>query len=89
VPTVTEAGFPGLAILNWWAMAAPKQTPESIIRLLGDAVAEALSDPTIAERYAGVGILVPTQTREQFIAGLRSEADHWAEVIQRGRIAIE
>jgi tripartite-type tricarboxylate transporter receptor subunit TctC len=89
VPTVTEAGFPDLAILNWWAMAAPKQTPEPVIRLLSDAVAEALSDPTIAERYAAVGILVPTQTREQFIAGLRSEADRWASVIQRGRIAIE
>ena len=50
VPTVAEAGFPQLAISNWWAMAAPKQTPAPAIWPLHAAVAEALPDPTAAQQ---------------------------------------
>jgi tripartite-type tricarboxylate transporter receptor subunit TctC len=89
VPTTIEAGFPKLAILNWWGMAAPKGTPEPVIQALNEAVAEGLHDPAVVERFAALGMLVPTQTRAQFVASLRSEADLWSEVIQRGKIAAE
>jgi tripartite-type tricarboxylate transporter receptor subunit TctC len=88
-PTTIEAGFPKLAILNWWGMAAPKGTPEPVIQTLNQAVAAALHDPAVVERFAALGMLVPTQTRAQFVASLRSEADLWSEVIQRGKIAAE
>jgi tripartite-type tricarboxylate transporter receptor subunit TctC len=89
VPTMIEAGFPNLTILNWWGMAAPKGTPEPIIRMLNQSVGEALTDSLVVERFAALGMLVPTQTREQFTTSLRSEAELWAEIIQRTRIAIE
>lgn len=89
VPTVVEAGFPSLAISNWWAIAAPKQTPESTVSALNRAVIDALSDSTVVEHFAALGMRVPTQTREQFIASLTSESDLWSEVIRRGKIAIE
>ena len=89
VPTVIEAGLPNLTLSNWWGMAAPTGTPESIIRLLDQAVIEALSDPAIVERFATMGLRVPTQTREQFTASLRPEALLWSEIVQRGNIAGE
>ena len=89
VPTVIEAGFPDLTISNWWAMAAPKGTPEPIIRLLNQAVAGALRDPVVVERFAALGMVVPTQTREQFTTSLRPEADLWSQIIRLGKIAIE
>jgi tripartite-type tricarboxylate transporter receptor subunit TctC len=89
VPTVTEAGFPSLAILNWWAMAAPKGTPEPVIRLLDQAVVEALRDPVVNERFAALGMIVPAQTREQFSNSLKSEAAFWSEIIRGGNIVVE
>jgi tripartite-type tricarboxylate transporter receptor subunit TctC len=89
VPTVIEAGLPDLTISNWWGMAAPKGTPEPAIRLLDQAVAAALGDPNVVERFTALGLLVPTQTREQFAASLRSEAVLWSEIVQRGKIAGE
>jgi tripartite-type tricarboxylate transporter receptor subunit TctC len=59
VPTVAEAGFPSLAISNWWGMAVPKGTPELIIGLLSRAVGEALIDPTVLEHFAALGMRVP------------------------------
>jgi tripartite-type tricarboxylate transporter receptor subunit TctC len=89
VPTVIEQGFPSLAISNWWAIAAPKDTPQSIVGILSRTVTEALRTPSMVERFAALGISVPEQTRERFIAGLRSEAEQWSDVIRRGKIAID
>jgi tripartite-type tricarboxylate transporter receptor subunit TctC len=89
VPSVIEAGLPALTISNWWALAAPSGTPEPIIRLLNQAVLEALRDSIVVERFAALGMLVPTQTREQFASSLGSEAEQWAQIIRRGKIAIE
>lgn len=89
VQTVVEAGFPSLAISNWWGMAAPKQTSDAVIGVLHQAIAEALSDTTVVERFAALGMLVPTQTREQFVASLSAEADFWSQIIQRGKFVIE
>lgn len=89
VPTVVEGGFPDLVSSNWWAIAAPKGTPESIIRLLNDAIVEAVGNPVVAEQYARLGVQVPTQTREQFLASLQPEAQRWAEVIRRGKITLD
>jgi tripartite-type tricarboxylate transporter receptor subunit TctC len=89
VPTAIEAGWSDLTISNWWGMAAPKGTPEAIIRLLDQAVVVALRDPNVVERFAALGLLVPTQTREQFTASLKHEAVLWSEIVQRGKIAGE
>ena len=89
VPTMIEAGFPKLTILNWWGMAAPEGTPAPVIRTLNQAVTDALRDPLVVERFATLGMLVPTQTIEQFTANLKSEAALWSQVIQRGKIASE
>lgn len=89
VPTVIESGFPGLAISNWWAMAVPARTPEPIVGLLNQAVVEALNDATVVEQFATLGMHVPTQTRDQFIASLGPEADLWSRVIARGKIVSE
>jgi tripartite-type tricarboxylate transporter receptor subunit TctC len=89
VPTVIEAGFPSLAISNWWAMAVPKGTPEPVIDVLNRAVGEALNDPSAAAHFAALGMSVPTQTREQFTTSLGPEAELWADLIQRGNIRVE
>jgi tripartite-type tricarboxylate transporter receptor subunit TctC len=89
VPTVTEAGFPDLAILNWWGMAVPRGTPEPVIRRLNQAVAEALRDPLVIDRFADLGLLVPTQTPEQFSTSLKSEAALWSEIIRLRRVVGE
>jgi tripartite-type tricarboxylate transporter receptor subunit TctC len=89
VATVIECGFPGFTASNWWGMAAPKGTPDAVVRLLHLAVAEALGDAAVAERFAALGLLVPQETREQFADSLKPEAALWLEIIQRGNIAIQ
>jgi tripartite-type tricarboxylate transporter receptor subunit TctC len=89
VPTVIEAGFPGLVMSNWWAMAVPAQTPEPVVGLLNQAVVEALNDARVVEQFATLGMHVPTQTREQFISSLGPEAEMWSQVVARAKIMSE
>jgi tripartite-type tricarboxylate transporter receptor subunit TctC len=89
VPTVIESGFPGFTAANWWGMAVPRRTPAHVIRVLDAALAEALRDATVIERFQTLGILIPSATREQFGAELESEAELWSQTIRRGNITIE
>jgi tripartite-type tricarboxylate transporter receptor subunit TctC len=47
VPTVSEAGFPGLEFSQWYAFFAPRSTPQAVITKLNTAVAVALADSTV------------------------------------------
>jgi tripartite-type tricarboxylate transporter receptor subunit TctC len=55
IPTVEEAGLPGLYVSNWYALFASKDTPKEIIEKLNAAVVDALTDPTVRARLANQG----------------------------------
>ena len=55
VPTVDEAGLPGLYVSFWQGLWAPKGTPKDIIAKLSAAVMKAFSDPIIRRRFVDLG----------------------------------
>jgi tripartite-type tricarboxylate transporter receptor subunit TctC len=59
IPTVDEAGVPGLYVSVWSALWAPKGTPGERIGKINDAAVEALTDPAIRKRFAELGLDVP------------------------------
>ncbi|MBM3530779.1 MAG: tripartite tricarboxylate transporter substrate binding protein BugD [Alphaproteobacteria bacterium] len=85
VPTIDEAGAPGLYVAYWHAMWAPKGTPKDVIARLNAAVGRALADPATSKRLSGVG-------HDVFPAGQRSpaalaayhktEADKWWPIVR-------
>ena len=89
VPTMAESGFPGFVASNWWGIAAPAGTPDNVLDTLAEAVAEAQRTDTVKERFAVLGMLSPEQTRPQFAASIKAEADLWRETVQRGKITLE
>ena len=50
IPTVDEAGLPGLYISVWHGLWVPKGTPNPVIAKLGGAVREALAFPSVRQR---------------------------------------
>jgi tripartite-type tricarboxylate transporter receptor subunit TctC len=89
VPTIAESGFPGFVASNWFGLAAPAGTPDGVLDTLAQAMFEAQSTALVKERFASLGMLVPTLSRQQFAASLKSEAEFWRETVERGRISIE
>src|ERR1700688_3607823 len=55
VPTADEAGVPGLYLLQWNAVWAPKGTPADIVAKLNKAIVDAMADPAVRRRLADLG----------------------------------
>jgi tripartite-type tricarboxylate transporter receptor subunit TctC len=59
IPTVDEAGVPGLHISIWHALWMPKGTPKEIIAKLNGAVVDTLADAGVRKRLADLGQEIP------------------------------
>jgi tripartite-type tricarboxylate transporter receptor subunit TctC len=82
VPTVIEAGIPGVIAEGWYAMYAPAGTPAAIVSALQGAIGDVLAQAPIVQAIAGVGGIVQTSSAESLTAYQRAEFDKWGEVVR-------
>jgi tripartite-type tricarboxylate transporter receptor subunit TctC len=92
IPTVAEAGLPSLDISVWYGLWAPKGTPKEIIAKLNAAAVHALSEPTVRQRFAELGLDMPPRdqlTPEALAAYQKAEIEKWWPVIKGANIKTE
>jgi tripartite-type tricarboxylate transporter receptor subunit TctC len=92
IPTVDEAGLPGLYVSIWFALWAPKGTPKDIVGKLNAAVAGALADPAVRQRLADLGQEIAPreqQTPEALGVHHKAEIDRWWPIIKAANIKAE
>jgi len=91
-PTAAEAGLPGFEITVWFAMWAPKGTPQPVIAELSKALQQAISDPETKARFAGSGAqtVSPDRATPAALRGfLQSEIDKWVPIIKQAGVTAE
>lgn len=91
VPTVDEAGLPGLHISIWYGIWVPKGTPKDVVAKLNQAVKDALADPDTRKRLGDLGMeIVPLdrQTPEALGAHQRAEVEKWWPIIKAANIKL-
>jgi len=89
VPTMAEAGVPGLYASFWHAIWVPKGTPNDVVGKLNGAIRAALADPIIRQRFAEQGqeIWPPEwQTPEALYAHHKAEIEKWWPIIKEAGI---
>jgi tripartite-type tricarboxylate transporter receptor subunit TctC len=92
IPTVDEAGLPGLYIAVWHGLWAPKGTPKDVTARLTAAILEALADPQVREKFIGLGQEIPEpaqQTPQALHAFHEAEIKLWWPLIKAAGIKIE
>jgi tripartite-type tricarboxylate transporter receptor subunit TctC len=92
IPTVDEAGLPGLYINIWYGLWAPKGTPPDIVQKLNRAAVAAMADPAVQKRFADLGLDMPPadqQTPEALGALQKAEIDKWWPIIKAAGIKAE
>ena len=92
IPTVDEAGVPGLHISTWTAFFAPKGTPKEAVAKLSAAAMEALSDPVLRKRLAEIGQDIyprEQQTPDALAALQKADLEKWTPIIKATGIKAE
>lgn len=92
IPTVDEAGLPGLHTAVWHGIWAPRATPKDIVMKLNAAVVETLSDKPTRTRFADLGQEIPAreqQTPEALFSHHKAEIDKWWPLIRAAGLKAE
>src|SRR6202022_145150 len=87
VPTLSEAGVPGLDVDSWLGIFAPAKTPPEIIARLRGDIRAAL--PHLKERFEKSGGEVWDLQNEKLDALVASEYENWTKLIREAGIKLD
>jgi tripartite-type tricarboxylate transporter receptor subunit TctC len=87
VPTLAEAGVPGLDVDSWLGIFVPAKTPPEVITRLRGDIRAAL--PDLKERFEKSGGEVWHMPDERLNAFVASEYDSWTKLIREAGIKLD
>ncbi len=87
VPTLAEAGYPGVGTLHWQSMLAPAATPKDVVATLHKATKDALQTPQVQEAFKKQLIsATPNASPEEAQTWLKSELASWRKLVSEIKI---
>jgi tripartite-type tricarboxylate transporter receptor subunit TctC len=86
VPTLTEAGVPGIEVYSWQAFVAPKGLPQSVKDRLQPALIAAIKHPDTVKKFNEIGFEVVGNSPAEFNKFLNEELGRWKQVVESGGI---
>jgi tripartite-type tricarboxylate transporter receptor subunit TctC len=89
IPTMAEAGYPGIEGESWFAVVVPAGTPKDIIALLHREIVKVMALPDMKERLTTLGYEAVASTPDECAAQFRAEIARWGKVIREAGIKAE
>ena len=89
VPTLAEAGLPGVEAAGWNGLFAPAGTPPAIVRRLHQETVKVLASAPIKADSLTLGYEIAGDGPEEFGAFVRAEISKWGRVIKESNIKME
>jgi tripartite-type tricarboxylate transporter receptor subunit TctC len=87
VPTMSEAGVPGLDVDSWLGIFAPAKTPPEVIARLRGSIRASL--PDLSERFEKSGGEVWDLPDERLDGFVMSEYENWTKLIREAGIKLD
>jgi tripartite-type tricarboxylate transporter receptor subunit TctC len=89
VPTMEEAGVPGVISMAWFGIQAPAGTPRPVIVRLHDETVKAVQDPAVRDRLLADGAEPVGSTPAQFSKFIAGEIAKWTAVVKAAGVKAE
>ncbi len=89
VPTLSEAGVPDSVVMSRTAILAPKNTPDSVVKILNSELNRFLQQPDTRERIAAHGLAPVGGTPAELTDYLTAEIARWTKVVKIVGIKVE
>ena len=82
VPSIAEAGLPGVDSSIWIGLLAPAGTPREIVDLLSKTVNEALKSDDLVKQMKAQGMEPLSGTPEEFARRIKADTEQWDAVLK-------
>ncbi len=89
LPTMAEAGVPGVEVVSWAGFFAPAGTPAPVVTKIQDEVARTVRLPDVIERFHALALDPVGNTSQEFAQILAADIAKWTEVARAAHIQIE
>jgi len=86
IPTMAEAGVPGVEVSSWGAFLVPAKTPPEIVRKIHDDTVAVLAQPSVRLKLEQNGAVVVGSTPQELLAFMTAETQKWGQVIAAANI---
>jgi tripartite-type tricarboxylate transporter receptor subunit TctC len=89
VPTMAEAGLPGVEVGSGVGLVAPAGTPPDIVATLNREIGAIIATPEFHDRMAKIGVDVVGSTPAEYAKIIRDDYDKWGKVVAAAGIKPE
>lgn len=89
VPSMSEAGVPGMAVYSWYGLSGPAGMPKQAVNRLYSEVLRAIAVPSLKDRLIAADADPVGSSPADFSKHIRSELQRWAAVIKTAGITAE
>jgi len=89
VPTLAQAGVPGVVAAAWHGVLAPAGTPPEIVNRLNVEIVKILRSPETVAKLAGLGLDPVGSDPKTFADFIASENVKWAKVVKASGAKLE
>jgi tripartite-type tricarboxylate transporter receptor subunit TctC len=89
VPSMSEAGFKGYDVLNFFALAAPAGTPAAVIEKLNTALNKVVAMPEVLARFKSDAVDAMPGTPAAQAKFIDADYQAWRDVVRTQKLTIE
>ncbi len=82
LPTISET-LPGFEATGWFALVAPRGTPDQIVQQVHRELNAVLETPAVKDKLAGLGTIARPMSIADTTAYLRKEQEAWLPVVKQ------
>jgi tripartite-type tricarboxylate transporter receptor subunit TctC len=89
VPTMAEAGVPGLDLSDWGGILVPARTPSEVIARLNQEITKVVNAPEVRQRWIEQGLEPKTATPGELAGLIKTDVEKWNRIIRQTGVRAE
>lgn len=86
VPTMAEAGFPGVETGTWYGILAPARTPPAVVLHIQRTIVRILQAPDLKARILNQGVDIVASGPAEFEKFIIAEVAKWSRVVKAANV---
>jgi tripartite-type tricarboxylate transporter receptor subunit TctC len=89
VPTLQEAGVPGIAIGTWFGLLAPAATPKEVVGKLNAEVVKIINTPEFKKQMFDIGAEPIGNKSDEMAKQIKEETEKFAGLVKAGKVTLD